>query len=574
MDHRCDYSPERERRDIYLWDERNNGSKPGTIGVSPGTTLTINAPNWSNTGLLDVNGGTVNLGGGFSTASVAGSRFARSGGTVNLTGALTNTGATLALDAVRGGWNLLSSSTIVGGTVQTDPGLALTVTATGNNPVLNGVTLAAGSVLDVGAVNGAIVDAVNGFTINGTVLVGNAAGTNSGTLNFPSTQTVGGTGAIVLGGSGNNLISSHVVGAVTNFTITLASPLRIRGKSARIAGSFTSGGGATYLSSATIQADVAGGSILIDPTTFTNSGAITVDATQTFTINPLSWSNTGVMTLAGGTMNLGGAFTGASVSGPTRFIKTSGTVNLTGTITNTGNTLPLDGSGNWNLTGTIIGGTIATLNGANFQATNNTTAALNGVTIAANTDFIVTDASVAVTNGLTVNGRVTLGGTQVRGLFFNNTNQTLGGSGEIKFTGSGMGIWPGTTAITLTIGSSLLIHGSNVNINNVGATVINQATITADLAGTSTINLGAGSNSGTIQATVPGSTLFANFPTTITTTTTGTVRATGGATVSCAAAIARAPSPTTVRWRSRRGFRPLHQQRIQQRPARELAVGQ
>lgn len=83
--------------------------------VPTGTTLTLNN-GWTLPVGASLAGGTINLDGTFTTAALNLSQWTRSGGTLNITGALNNTGATLALNATTGPVNL-SSAGITGGSV-------------------------------------------------------------------------------------------------------------------------------------------------------------------------------------------------------------------------------------------------------------------------------------------------------------------------------------------------------------------------------------------------------------------------------------------------------------------------
>ena len=141
----------------------------------------------------------------------------------------------------------------------------------------------------------------------------------------------------------------------------------------------------------------------------------------------------------------------------TRTSGTAGTVNLSGTLTNTGTTLTLDtlnnGFGTWNLGGgTLSGGTLVTTNSAVLQCVLPNTGTLNAVTIAANSDFIANFGHVTVTGGLTVNGRVTVSGDGNRGLYFTGT-QTVDGTGEIKLAGDNLQL--NQEGMTLTVGAEL-----------------------------------------------------------------------------------------------------------------------
>ena len=73
------------------------------------STVTLNG-SWSNTGTLSLTGGTLNLGGTVTPASIG--TVSNTGGTINLTGTLNNT--TLTLNSATGSWNL-SGGTLKGG---------------------------------------------------------------------------------------------------------------------------------------------------------------------------------------------------------------------------------------------------------------------------------------------------------------------------------------------------------------------------------------------------------------------------------------------------------------------------
>src|SRR5436190_3328754 len=105
------------------------------LTAAAGTTLTLNG-SWSSTAALNVNGGTLNLGGTFTTAGINLPAFTRTGGTVNVTGTLDNTGTTLPLNATTGSWNL-AGGTVSGGTVTFAAGQTLGMTADSSNRLLN-----------------------------------------------------------------------------------------------------------------------------------------------------------------------------------------------------------------------------------------------------------------------------------------------------------------------------------------------------------------------------------------------------------------------------------------------------
>ena len=122
--------------------------------------------------------------------------------------------------------------------------------------------------------------------------------------------------------------------------------------------------------------------------------------------------------MTSGTLNLGGNFTvdGLGINAtPPRFTRSGGTVNLTGTLNNTGAELVLAGAtSSWQLAGgTILGGTVTTTGGAKllgvYPGQFVAPSKLNGVTLNGDLEVVSTPSvstSVTVLNGLVLNGRV------------------------------------------------------------------------------------------------------------------------------------------------------------------------
>ena len=147
---------------------------------------------------------------------------------------------------------------------------------------------------------------------------------------------------------------------------------------------------------------------------WTNASTITATgATLNLGDGSNGWTNTGTIHATDSTVNLGGAWT---LAGLGTFNRTGGTVNLTGTLDNTGGTLALDAAtGSWNLLGgTIKGGTITMSGGAQLVATGSG-GTLDGVTLNGDLDLTAQYASLTVTNGLVLNGTATIGVTAATG---------------------------------------------------------------------------------------------------------------------------------------------------------------
>ena len=287
--------------------------------------------------------------------------------------------------------------TLSGGTLQ-----SATVVATNGFPLvvqsgtLDGVTIATNTALDVGnSVNEAEVTVTNGLVLNGTLLVGNPTNYSWGGVSFAGTQTLSGNGTVVFGVGwyGNNYNALFL--AIAGTTLTIGPGNTIRGQNGTIGYSYEWGGpqNVSVINQGTISCDVSGGTILVNPQTFSNQGLIQG-------INGGTASLAGTVTLSPGTLN--------------------GSVQVA--------------SG-----ATILGGTAdtRTLNGSALILNSGVT--LDGVTVTANATLdvgnSVNEAEVTVTNGLVLNGTLLVGNPtnySCGGVSFAGT-QTLSGNGTVVF---------------------------------------------------------------------------------------------------------------------------------------------
>ena len=291
---------------------------------------------------------------------------------------------------------------------------------------------------------------VNGLTVNGTVNLGNAAGTTLSVLRFSGTQTLGGTGSILFGNDSDDANQIDAKPGVAGTTLTIGPDLLIHGKFGHIgSGGAGTDGAASIVNQGTIRADVAGGTISIDPQNpFTNDitgraqaerGATLIVGYSASTHYFTPWTNLGTLEInptypgspspdAGSTLILGGTFATDSVNG--KIVRISGQLELDGILDNTGKTLSLDAdTGSLELdSGTIVGGVVDASGDYQLLESASNTGALDGVTLDA--DFVVDGRKVVITDGLTVNGTVTLQNNS--SLHFQTTaNQTLAGTGVI-----------------------------------------------------------------------------------------------------------------------------------------------
>ncbi|MHC5029016.1 MAG: Ig-like domain-containing protein, partial [Planctomycetota bacterium] len=182
---------------------------------------------------------------------------------------------------------------------------------------------------------------------------------------------------------------------------------------------------------------------------------------------------------------------------------------LTGGSLTVASTIQVDSTFSFN-GGTLIGATVVPgKNGEMPQFSGSNANILNGVTL--NGDVTLGGSQIMrVQNGLTLNGTVTLAASAARMLF--QGDQALGGAGEVHFANPN-----GTTYIrnvaptTLTIGAGVLVHGGRANIGQaeiVGGpmTVVNEGTLRADSSSTTiTVDTNAQlANASVIEATSGG----------------------------------------------------------------------
>ena len=193
------------------WTNFGPTNNPGTIQVSG--TLSLGG-SWSNyaggapiiPGNIQVTGGTLNLGGQFHTADIG--TITRSRGTVAITGALDNTGATLALDNTTGSWDMADGS-VTGGTLQTS-GAAQFLQPLSSFTLAN-ITAFDGTWAMLGGNGGTTLVVRGDLNLNGAIdLSNNAALTFAGPAG--TTQNINSVGTAVISlGSGRLPRASYSV---------------------------------------------------------------------------------------------------------------------------------------------------------------------------------------------------------------------------------------------------------------------------------------------------------------------------------------------------------------------------
>lgn len=452
-------------------------------------TLTLSG-DWSNLGTITATNSTVNLGGTFTLADLG--TFTRSGGLVNITGTFDNE-AGLTLDASTGNWRLFGG-TVLGGTVTTGEGAELIATSSGG--LLSGVTLATGMNVTT---PGASFRVSNSLVLDATLTMGSA--TN---MRFQGgDQTLSGEGEVFFQGAGGKSISVD-----SGTSLHIADTMTIRG------GTGTVGSTGMMVNQGLIHSDMPG-EILVSSTqgwtneasiqgsgggdlrlsgTWTNNGEVSISDDGVLTMDG-TWTNEGTIDSLNSTVNLGGTFTLASLGD---FSRSGGVVNITGTLNNSTN-LVLDAqSGDWVLRGgTIVGGSVDGEGGAKLLLSTSG-GLLDDVTILGAVDLSATSTSVRVQNGLTLDTTLTMGTACT--LRFQGGVQTLSGTGDIVFQGTGGKNITIDSGTTVTIGEDVIIRGGTGTVGSTG-TLVNEGLIDSNEPGEITVTSTQGwTNGGQIRA--------------------------------------------------------------------------
>jgi hypothetical protein len=419
----------------------------GTITAGVGATINLSGTNWRNTGTVQAqNGGRLNLGGTVATPDL-GTISSDASSQVNIVGTLDNAGHILSLDATTGSWRLIGGL-VHGGTVATTGSVALVGTIVAST--LDGVTI--NGTLDLGTLE-SFIYAINGLTLlNGTVLMGNNAGTTRGVIDFVSgDQTLAGTGTVIFGAANSEFQSE----LFDENDLTIGSGIHIKGNY----GFLFSRANLIIQSQATITADVSGGTIQIGSFLgLRNQGMIRAESGGTVEFyqgTPITTANLGSISDGGG----------------------SGTINFSATLDNTGSTLHLNAStGSWHLTtgGVILHGVVEISPGTALVGQKGT---LDGVTLNGTLDLASTGGLVSIQRNLILNGTAYLGNSSgtTSGSLRLDGGLSLGGNATVVF-----GAGDNTLGSNFTLGPNVTVRGRNGTITGL---TLNQGTITTDVAG-------------------------------------------------------------------------------------------
>ncbi|MCX6880142.1 MAG: hypothetical protein NTW21_41020, partial [Verrucomicrobia bacterium] len=490
-------------------------------GNGAGSILNFHG-NFSNAGTILLADSTLNLHGTCTTVGLGLAGFNRSGASeVNLLGELDNTGSTFALTATTGDWTL-EGGRIIGGTITEAGGAKLRFPANGSNR-LDGATFTGDLLLNQPGA-GHVVRLLNGASFTGNAYLGPAAPDgNQGGIGYEQTGTLDAKTLNFTDGHGFLSIDG------TN-TLTFGPTLVARGAGSIGQAHFV-GGTSTLVNQGRVSSDLAGQTLTINPSVFSNQGIAEALAGATLTFQSADWnnaaggilygngagsilnfygnfSNAGTILLADSTLNLYGTCTTAGL-GLAGF-NHSGTseVNLIGELDNTGSTFALTATtGDWTLAGgRIIGGTITEADGAKLLFPNNGSNRLDGATFTG--DLLLNQPGaghlVRLQNGATFTGDAYLGNADGnQGGFGYEQDGTLDAKTLNFYYGNGYLSIDGTH--TLTFGPSLEARGAGSigQAHFVGgtSTLVNRGTIISNQAGqTLTINPSVFTNEGMVEA--------------------------------------------------------------------------
>jgi hypothetical protein len=317
----------------------------GLMTATNGGTLAIDAGTWANAGTISVTGATLDLGGTFGPAALAG--VADNGGTVNLTGTLNDAGAILSVGtgSTLGVLTLDVGSVIEGGTIADGGGgIAFAGDSNGglSGPTLSGVTYD-------GTLNfNPFAETV--FIANGITLAG-AGGSGAGSINLTAPQsllefTTGGTisNAVINIGASNATVpwGSEIEiddSGNTGFALTLAAGSILQDDTANTVAEVDNTyneTGDSLVNDGSIIAGAKGAVFYLDDNSYTNSGLLqatnggTIDFVTPFTTVAGTLTNLNGTVLTGGTYAIGTAST-LELANNARIVTDAADIILSGT---------------------------------------------------------------------------------------------------------------------------------------------------------------------------------------------------------------------------------------------------
>ena len=202
--------------------------------------------------------------------SGSGSVSATNGGELRLGGTLDNGGGAINVDTGGGSLNVQSSTNLRNATIAGAAGTNVSFNSGGGtlqNLIVNA---------DMTLVNGALLNVTDGLTLNGTAII-DAPTSNTG-FTFTNTQTLGGTGTVIIDGVGNSQISEPRLFPANSTTLTIGSGITVRGGKGRVGQTFASVVVNGTISSDVENMEVLGGSV-------TNNGRLEALNGTTLTVD-------------------------------------------------------------------------------------------------------------------------------------------------------------------------------------------------------------------------------------------------------------------------------------------------
>jgi hypothetical protein len=457
----------------------------GTLTLNGGTSSIVNLGTLEATG-----GGIINFGGHFTTVDLGGTIEIVGSGALNITGSLNNSLSNLPTPT--GGSFTLYGGTITGGTVDSGSlafsgnggylsGVAMigdfTVPTSATFRMDTNTTFSGGTTtflnnyvyLDGGA--GTALTIASGAAWTGNVQV-EALTTGLGFVNNGSFTN----------SSGSNTIYG---GSSAGFTFTNTGTVTATGGTLNIG----DGGTDTVTNSASGMIEANGGNITLGYYTpggsVANAGTLEATgstSTLTLGIGGTPWTNTGqILATSNGTINLGGSFSTANLTSGMINANTGGVLNITGSLNNAGATLSAPNTGIYTLAGgTITGGIVDNTNPVDPALTFGTSGGyLSGV--AMNGNFTV---PTSATFRMDTNTTFSVGTTT----FVDNFVYLDGSAGTAVTIASGAA-WTGNVQVeALTTGLGFVNNGSFTNSSgsnsiyggsNAGFTFANAGTVNA-----------------------------------------------------------------------------------------------
>ncbi len=421
------------------WDAQVNGgaivnqyggvttfNNSGTFKKSAGTGSTLMNIPFVNTGTVDVQSGTISLGGGGSN-----------------TNALTVSAASSTLRFAAGTFDLNAGTTFSG------PG-TISLNSTGTVNVNTAISFPAGTTFHFanGTLAGTGAVTTNGtFNWSGGLMTGAATTTVNGTFNLSGLPGINNSRTLTCTGT-------------TNWTAGVNLGL-------------WTGTGSVINNSGTWDAQVDGGAIVNHyggATTFNNSGTFKKSAGAGGIFMDIPFVNTGTLDVQSGTISLRGGGSNTNVLKATAVSSTlvfaAGTFDL-----NTGTTFSGPGTISLNSTGTVnVNTAISFPAGTTFHFANGTLAGTGGVTT--NGTFNWSGGLMTGATTTTVNGTFNLSG--LPGI---NGGRTLNCTGTTNWTaGVNLGLWTGTGSVINNSGTwDAQVNGGAIVNRYGGATTFNNS---------------------------------------------------------------------------------------------------